>query len=305
MMWVASDNYPSSRVCSMCTWSLTIDARPFQIAETAQKLRILVIADEVYGHLAFGDTPFVPMGRYASITPVLTLGSLSKRWIVPGWRLGWFVTTDPSGMFRKPKVVAPFLSNHYNVIILSVRVKVRIPCFLQVVERIKKYFDILGGPATFIQVTSPWFCHSFDCWPLMLPSHLTSLLIFPCQQAAVPRILEQTEESFFEKTIGILKHSSDICYSRIKEIPFLTCPQKPSGSMAMMVSELSKKRRVTETVIGCNFYQKLCNFWMIQIKINLSLLQDISDDIDFCFKLAKEEKVIILPGNKWMTWVIK
>lgn len=64
-----------------------------------------MIADEVYGHLAFGDSPFVPMGRYGSIAPVLTLGSLSKRWIVPGWRLGWFVTTDPSGMFRKPKVV--------------------------------------------------------------------------------------------------------------------------------------------------------------------------------------------------------
>ncbi|KAK3424398.1 hypothetical protein EUGRSUZ_F01171 [Eucalyptus grandis] len=75
-----------------------------EIAETAEKLKILVIADEVYGHLAFGDTPFVPMGRYGRIVPVLTLGSLSKRWIVPGWRLGWFVTSDPSGMFRKPKV---------------------------------------------------------------------------------------------------------------------------------------------------------------------------------------------------------
>lgn len=185
-MWVASDNYPSSRVCSMCTWSLTIDAWPFQIAETAQKLRILVIADEVYGHLAFRDTPFVPMGRYGSIAPVLTLGSLSKRWIVPGWRLGWFVTTDPSGMFRKPKVVPPFLWNHYNVTILSVRLKVCILCFLQVVERIKKYFDILGGPATFIQVTSPWFCYSFDCWPLMLPSSLISSLIFSLSTGSGP-----------------------------------------------------------------------------------------------------------------------
>lgn len=63
-----------------------------------------MIADEVYGHLAIRDKPFVPMGVFGSIAPVLTLGSLSKRWIVPGWRLGWFVTTDPGGMFRKPKV---------------------------------------------------------------------------------------------------------------------------------------------------------------------------------------------------------
>lgn len=105
-----------------------------------------------------------------------------------------------------------------------------------VVERIKKYFDILGGPATFIQ-------------------------------AAVPAILGQTNELFFKKTINTLKHSSDICCDRIKEIPCISCPHKPEGSMAVMV------------------------------KLNLSLLDDISDDIDFCFKLAKEESVIILPGT--------
>lgn len=69
-----------------------------------------MIADEVYGHLAFGSKPFVPMGVFGSIVPVLTLGSLSKRWIVPGWRLGWFVTTDPSGSFKDPKV-----SNSFNL----------------------------------------------------------------------------------------------------------------------------------------------------------------------------------------------
>ncbi|XWS52107.1 hypothetical protein CRYUN_Cryun11dG0038700 [Craigia yunnanensis] len=127
-----------------------------KIAETAEKLKIPVIADEVYGHLVFGDNPFVPMGVFGSIVPVLTLGSLSKRWIVPGWRLGWFVTSDPCGMFKNPKII----------------------------ERIKKYFDILGGPATFVQ-----------------------------------------------------------------------------------------------------------------IKLNLSNLEDISDDIDFCFRLAKEESVIIIPGT--------
>ncbi|KAJ6417136.1 hypothetical protein OIU84_002939 [Salix udensis] len=179
-----------------------------KIAETAEKLKVLVIADEVYGHLVFGRNPFVPMGVFGSIVPVLTLGSLSKRWIVPGWRLGWFVTSDPSGMFRNPKVV----------------------------ERIKKYFDILGGPATFIQ-------------------------------AAVPGILELTDEVFFKKTINILKESSDICFDRLKEIPCISCPYKPEGSMAMMM------------------------------KLNLSLLEDISDDIDFCFKIAREELVIILPGT--------
>lgn len=60
----------------------------------------MVIADEVYDHLAFGNTPFVPMGVFGSIVPVLTLGSISKRWIVPGWRLGWLVTSDPNGILQ-------------------------------------------------------------------------------------------------------------------------------------------------------------------------------------------------------------
>lgn len=178
-----------------------------QIAETAKKHKILVIADEVYGHLVFGDNPFVPMGVFGSIVPVLTLGSLSKRWLVPGWRLGWFVTTDPKGIFKNAKNV----------------------------ERLKKYFDICGGPATFIQ-------------------------------AAVPRILEDTNKVFFTRTVSILKQTSDLCFKKIKEIPCLTCPQKAQGAMAVMV------------------------------KLNVSLLKDISDDIDFCFKLAKEESVILLPG---------
>ncbi|PHU01185.1 Tyrosine aminotransferase [Capsicum chinense] len=178
-----------------------------KIAETAKRVKTLIIADEVYGHLAFGENPFISMGLFSSVTPILTLGSLSKRWLIPGWRLGWLVINDPNCIFKSPKIV----------------------------ERIKKYCDIGGGPATFIQ-------------------------------AAVPKIIESTKEDFFRNTLKMLKKSSDICYEKIQDIPCINCPYKSQGSMVVMV------------------------------KLNLALLHDISDDIDFCFKLAKEESVILLPG---------
>ncbi|KAJ4729762.1 Tyrosine aminotransferase [Melia azedarach] len=178
-----------------------------KIAETARKLGIVVIADEVYDHLAFGSTPYVPMGVFGSIVPVITLGSISKRWIVPGWRLGWLVTSDPNGILQKSGIV----------------------------DSIKDCLEIACRPVTFIQ-------------------------------GAVPRILEKTNGEFFSNIIGILREAAEICYDGIQEIPFITCPVKAQGAIFVMV------------------------------KLNVSLLEDIKDDMEFSVKLAKEESVLVLPG---------
>ncbi|KAK3156691.1 hypothetical protein QOZ80_2AG0110570 [Eleusine coracana subsp. coracana] len=76
-----------------------------KIAETARKLGIMVISDEIYDHFAFGSKPFVPMGVFGDIVPVVTLGGISKRWMVPGWRLGWIAMTDPKGVLRRKKIL--------------------------------------------------------------------------------------------------------------------------------------------------------------------------------------------------------
>ncbi|KAJ8568039.1 hypothetical protein K7X08_020761 [Anisodus acutangulus] len=178
-----------------------------KVAEMARKLRILVIADEVYAHLTFGSKPFVPMGIFGSISPVITLGSISKRWIVPGWRLGWLVTNDPNGILKEHGVI----------------------------DSITGYLNISSDPATFIQ-------------------------------GAIPQILQKTKDDFFSKIVNMLREDANIVYDRIKDIPCITCPSKPEGSMFVMV------------------------------KLLLDLLEDIEDDLDFCDKLAKEESLIILPG---------
>lgn len=42
---------------------------------------------------------------------------------------------------------------------------------------------------------------------------------------------------------------------------------------------------------------------MLQAKLDLSQLDGIIDDIDFCIKLAKEEKMIILPGEQLSQYI--
>ncbi|KAH7533392.1 nicotianamine aminotransferase 1 [Ziziphus jujuba] len=178
-----------------------------KIAETAKKLGIFVISDEVYAGQAFGSNPFVAMAEFASIVPVMTLGSLSKQWVVPGWRIGWIVASDPNGILQQSGVM----------------------------ECITSYVEMSSDPPTFLQV-------------------------------ALPQILGKTRSGFFSNILNILREDAQICYDGIKEIGCLTCPHQPEGSMTVMV------------------------------KLNLSLLEGISDDMDFCLKLAKEESVTVLPG---------
>ncbi|GAQ85880.1 tyrosine aminotransferase [Klebsormidium nitens] len=69
-----------------------------ELADLAAGLRIPIIADEVYGGMVFEGREFVPIASVAHRTPVLTVGGISKRWLVPGWRLGWLILNDPIGV---------------------------------------------------------------------------------------------------------------------------------------------------------------------------------------------------------------
>ena len=63
-----------------------------------------MITDEVYNQTMFGDNPLVPMAKFASIVPVLTLGGISKGWAVPGWKIGWIALNDPEGVLESTNV---------------------------------------------------------------------------------------------------------------------------------------------------------------------------------------------------------
>ncbi|KAL2589877.1 hypothetical protein AAZV13_13G257400 [Glycine max] len=119
------------------------------VAEISRKLGIFVISDEIYAPVTYGNNPFVPMGVFSSIVPVITIGSLSKRWLVPGWRTGWIATCDPHGIFQKTGVVKKIIS--------YLEITIDPPTFLQAAipeilgktkdEFLSKNLNILRGAA--------------------------------------------------------------------------------------------------------------------------------------------------------------
>lgn len=70
---------------------------------------IPVITDEIYGELVFEGEHFYPLANLnASLppspgpVPIITICGLAKRWLVPGWRVGWTLVHDPAERFGFP-----------------------------------------------------------------------------------------------------------------------------------------------------------------------------------------------------------
>lgn len=58
------------------------------LIELADRANIVLMADEVYGDLAF-DGPAPLYGALAPDAPIISYSSLSKAYLAPGWRGGW------------------------------------------------------------------------------------------------------------------------------------------------------------------------------------------------------------------------
>lgn len=63
----------------------------------AQKYSVIIIADEIYEDMVFDGNTFYPMASIlpSNHPPMLSCGGISKRFLVPGWRLGWIMVHEP------------------------------------------------------------------------------------------------------------------------------------------------------------------------------------------------------------------
>eukprot|EP00419_Tripos_fusus_P034101 CAMPEP_0172778604 /NCGR_PEP_ID=MMETSP1074-20121228/201995_1 /TAXON_ID=2916 /ORGANISM="Ceratium fusus, Strain PA161109" /LENGTH=469 /DNA_ID=CAMNT_0013615549 /DNA_START=86 /DNA_END=1495 /DNA_ORIENTATION=- len=67
-----------------------------QVLAACADLKLPVIADEVYSGMTFGE-PYAACAAVASNVPVISVCALSKKWLAPGWRLGWITVHDAEG----------------------------------------------------------------------------------------------------------------------------------------------------------------------------------------------------------------
>jgi alanine-synthesizing transaminase len=65
-----------------------------ELLRLADRANIPVLADEVYGDLAY-DGPVPPLASLDPEAPVIAFSSLSKAYLAPGWRAGWMAIGAP------------------------------------------------------------------------------------------------------------------------------------------------------------------------------------------------------------------
>merc|ERR1711936_271704 len=65
----------------------------------AEKYKVPIIADEIYEHFVFPGETYVPIASLTTTVPVLSCSGLTKRFLVPGWRIGWIIIYDKNHVF--------------------------------------------------------------------------------------------------------------------------------------------------------------------------------------------------------------
>ncbi|GJQ12422.1 hypothetical protein GpartN1_g4213.t1 [Galdieria partita] len=93
-------NNPSNPCGSVFSYS-----HMMAILEIAQRLCIPIVADEVYSDMTFSGSQFFSFGSLSEYVPILSVGSVSKMFVAPGWRLGWIIIHDRQRLLETGNVI--------------------------------------------------------------------------------------------------------------------------------------------------------------------------------------------------------
>ncbi|OXA48342.1 Tyrosine aminotransferase [Folsomia candida] len=70
------------------------------ILQIASRYCLPIIADEIYDFFIFKGEEFHPMASLSKNVPILTCGGIAKRFLVPGWRMGWVLIHDRNNVLN-------------------------------------------------------------------------------------------------------------------------------------------------------------------------------------------------------------
>lgn len=71
------------------------------ILDVASRNKVPIIADEIYDHFVFEGQEYQSVASLTKDVPVLSCGGLTKRFLVPGWRMGWIAICDRGNVLEK------------------------------------------------------------------------------------------------------------------------------------------------------------------------------------------------------------
>jgi len=71
------------------------------IIKICSRHKLPIIADEIYAHFVFPGHKYYSMASQSTDVPVLSCGGLTKRFLVPGWRMGWISIHDKNNVLSK------------------------------------------------------------------------------------------------------------------------------------------------------------------------------------------------------------
>lgn len=193
------------------------------IIAVAERHFVPIIADEIYEHFVFPGNEYHSISSLSKNVPVLSCGGLTKRFLVPGWRLGWIIIHDRHGAFNELRNGLQNLSSR-----------------------------ILGS---------------------------NSLV-----QGALPAILKNTPQKFYDELVEILQNHANIAYQLLKEIPGLK-PIMPAGGE-----------------FSCfNFFLWNLSFLFsamyMMVSIDIESFPEYQDELEFVQDLVHEQSVFCLPGR--------
>jgi tyrosine aminotransferase len=101
------------------------------IGAVARAARVPLIADEIYADMVFPGAEFHALAALAPDVPVLSCGGIAKRFLVPGWRLGWVAVHDRGGALARGGVPGALVSLSQLILGANTLVQAALPALLR------------------------------------------------------------------------------------------------------------------------------------------------------------------------------